>query len=64
MHLDKDTIVDYLHTRGEHDKANRAGRELPEHVDLQAQGKLLSRLGVPGELLAKLGGMPKGPKKR
>ena len=65
MHLDKDTIVSYLRTRGEHGKADEAERELPQDVDHQAQGSVLSRLGVPAELLVnELGDRPKLPRRR
>ena len=64
MHLDKDTIVNYLRSRSEHDRAIQAERDLPADVDHDAQGDLLSRFGVPGELLAKRVGVPKMLKKR
>ena len=62
MQLDKDMILEYLRERGEHDKADEAECELPATVDHEGHGDVLSRLGVPGELLARArsgqGGIP------
>ena len=44
MHLDKDTIVNYLRARGEHDRANQAERELPANVDHQGTERPSVRL--------------------
>jgi len=57
MEIDKQTIVDLLHERGDHDKATKAEHELPEKVDHDEHADLLKRFGVdPQELLGKVGG--------
>jgi hypothetical protein len=57
MEIDKQTIVDLLHERGDHDKATTAEQELPEKVDHEQHSDLLERFGVePQELLGKVGG--------
>lgn len=57
MQLDKDTIINFLKDRGQHDKAQQASDELPDKVDSDTDTGLLSKFGVdPKELLAKLPG--------
>ncbi|MFL6139762.1 MAG: hypothetical protein ACJ74O_18465 [Frankiaceae bacterium] len=57
MQIDKSQILDLLRSQGDDDKAQQAERELPDKVDTDQHGDLLSRLGVNvPELLAKLGG--------
>jgi hypothetical protein len=54
MEIDKQTIVDLLRERGDHDKAKQ---ELPEKVDHEQHADLLDRFGVnPQELLSQVGG--------
>jgi hypothetical protein len=57
MQIDKGQILDLLRQRGDGDKAQQADRELPDQVDTDQHGDLLSKFGlsVP-ELLSKLGG--------
>lgn len=60
MKIDKDTILDLLRSRGEHDKAAQAEQELPEQVDQEEHAGLLEKFGVnPKDLLGKLGGLGK-----
>jgi hypothetical protein len=55
MEIDKQQIVDMLRERGDHDKAEKAQQQLPDKVDHEQHGGLLSELGVDGrELLGKL----------
>ena len=57
MQLDKNVILDLLRSRGDHDHADRASRELPDQVDTEKHAGLLERFGVnPGELLGKVTG--------
>ena len=57
MEIPKDKILDLLRERGEHDKADRADRELPDRVDPERDKGLLDQLGIdPQDLLGKLPG--------
>lgn len=57
MQIDKNQILDLLRQRGDQDAAQRAESELPDQVDTEAHGDLLSRFGISvPELLSKLGG--------
>ena len=57
MEIPKDKILDLLRSRGEQDKAERAGSELPDTVDTEKHADVLSKLGIdPGDVLSKLGG--------
>jgi len=57
MEIPKDQILELLRSRGEQDKAEQAGNELPDTVDTDKHADLLSKLGIdPGDLLGKLGG--------
>ncbi len=54
MQIDKDTIINFLKDQGQHDKAQQASDELPDHVDSDQHADLLSKLGVdPKALLDK-----------
>jgi hypothetical protein len=58
MEIPKDKILELLKQRGDHDKAEKAERELPESVDTERDKGLLDRLGIdPQDLLGKLGGL-------
>ena len=58
MQVDKDTILNLLRARGEHEKAAEADQELPDKVDASEHAGLLDRFGVnPQELLGNLGGL-------
>jgi hypothetical protein len=57
MQIDKDTIVNFLKEKGQHQEAAQAAQELPATVDHKENADLLSRVGVdPKELLSKLPG--------
>ena len=60
MKLSKETIVDLLRSRGDHDKAAQAEQELPDEVDDDQHGRLLDKFGIdPKDLMGKLGGLGK-----
>lgn len=55
MNIDKSTILDFLRQQGKEDQVAQADQELPEQVDTERDGGLLSRFGIDvGDLLAKL----------
>jgi hypothetical protein len=57
MNFDKSQILDLLRSQGDDDKAEQAERELPDQVDTDRDGGLLSKLGLDvGDLIAKLTG--------
>jgi hypothetical protein len=57
MEIPKDKILDLLRERGEHDKVERADRELPDRVDPERDRGILDQLGIdPQDLLGKLPG--------
>jgi len=57
MEIDKSQILDLLKGQGKHDEASKAESELPDKVDTDKHGDLLSRFGIdPKDLLGKLGG--------
>jgi hypothetical protein len=57
MEIPKDKILDLLRERGDHAKAERADRELPDRVDPERDKGLLDQLGIdPQDLLGKLPG--------
>ena len=57
MEIPKDKILELLRQRGEPDKADQADRELPDKVDTEQHGDLLSRFGLdPQELIGQLPG--------
>ncbi len=57
MELDKAQVIDFIREHGDANKAEEAQGELPEKVDTDQHGDLLSKYGVqPQDLLSKLGG--------
>jgi hypothetical protein len=57
MEIPKEQILGMLRDRGQDDKASQAEQELPDKVDPEKHGDLLSRFGLdPKELLGGLGG--------
>jgi hypothetical protein len=57
VQIDKSQILDLLRSRGDHASADQADRELPDQVDTDQHGDLLSKFGISvPELLSKLGG--------
>lgn len=60
MQFDKQQIIDLLKTRGDHDQAQQADKELPEQVDTDQHSGLLGKFGLsaddlPGGIGDKLG---------
>jgi hypothetical protein len=60
MQFDKNTILDVLRQRGDHQRADQADQELPDQVDTDQHAGLLDRFGLdPKELLGRFaGGQP------
>jgi hypothetical protein len=57
MKIDKDMIVKLLASKGQHDQAAEADRDLPGQVDTEADSGLLSRFGLDvSDLTGLLGG--------
>jgi hypothetical protein len=60
VNIDKDQILELLHSQGKHDEAAQASSELPAQVDTDddSHKDMLSRFGVdPSDLMGKLGGL-------
>jgi hypothetical protein len=56
IEIPKDKIIEMLHDRGEHEKAEKAKGELPDKVDSEEHAGLLAEHGIdPKELLGKVG---------
>jgi hypothetical protein len=61
MQIPKDQILSLLRDRGQNDQADQADQELPDQVDTDQHGDLLSRFGIdPQELISKYGGQVAG----
>ena len=57
MNFDKDTILSFLRSNGQHAQADQAASELPDQVDTDQHAGLLSKFGVnPADLIAKFTG--------
>jgi hypothetical protein len=57
MNIPKEQILDLLRQRGQHDQVSQADGQLPDQVDPEAHGGLLSQFGLdPMELLSMFGG--------
>jgi hypothetical protein len=57
MEIPKDQLLEMLRSRGDHDKADQAEQELPDSVDPDKHGDVLSKHGIdPSDALGKLGG--------
>lgn len=57
MQIDKDQVIEFLKSQGQHDKAREADGELPDTVDTDKHSGLLAKFGVdPEALLGGLGG--------
>ena len=57
MEFDKSQILDLLKGMGKHDEAGRAESALPDKVDTDKHGDLLSKFGIdPQDIIGKLGG--------
>lgn len=57
MQLDKTQIIEFLKSRGDHDKATQAEQDLPDQVDTDEHADHLNKLGVnPADLMGGLKG--------
>lgn len=57
MQFDKSQVLDMLRQQGDDDKATEADKQLPDTVDTDQHGDLLSKLGLsPQTLISKLAG--------
>ncbi len=57
MEIPKDMILNLLRERGQHDQVGQAEQELPDQVDPEQHGGLLSKFGLdPSDLLKLAGG--------
>ena len=60
MQIPKEQVLEFLRSRGDHDKAGQAEQELPDQVDTERDSGLLDKLGVdPKDLSGQLGGLSK-----
>ncbi|HZG49950.1 MAG TPA: hypothetical protein VEY90_10535 [Thermoleophilaceae bacterium] len=60
MQIPKEQVLEFLRSRGDHDKAGQAEQELPDQVDTERDSGLLDKLGVdPKDLSGQLGGLGK-----
>ena len=58
MAFDKQQVLDLLKSRGDHQQAQQADQELPDQVDADQHGDLLSKYGInPSELPGLLKGL-------
>jgi len=46
MQIPKDKIIEMIRSRGDHDQADKANSELPDQVDTDQHGDLLSKFNV------------------
>ena len=61
MQIDKQQILDLLRSQGQHDQAQRAEQDLPQQVDTDQHGDLLSTFGIDlQDLIGRLGGLGGG----
>lgn len=56
MELDRDAIVSQLRSLGDHDKADKAEKELPDKVDKDQHKGLLDKIGIDDSIVDKLPG--------
>jgi hypothetical protein len=57
MQIDKNQIIEFLKSQGDHDKAAQAQGQLPDQVDTEQHGDLLSKIGIDPSQLGALGGI-------
>ena len=56
MQIPKEQILEFLRSRGQHDKVQQADQELPDQVDTDRDSGILERLGInPQDLLGSAG---------
>ena len=57
MQIDKNQILEFLRSQGQHDTASQAQSQLPDQVDTEQHAGLLGQLGInPADLIAKFMG--------
>ena len=57
MNIDKNSILEMLHSYGQHAQADQAQQELPDQVDTDQHSGLLGKFGInPADLIAKFTG--------
>lgn len=56
MEIPKEMVLNMLRERGQGDQVAQADQDLPEQVDPEQHGSLLSKLGIDPADLLKLGG--------
>ncbi len=57
MEIPKDQLLQLLHDRGDHDKADQADQQLPDQVDPEQHTDLLNKIGInPSDLLGDIEG--------
>ena len=57
MEIPKDQILQLLHDRGDHGKADQADQQLPDQVDPEQHSDLLNKIGInPSDLLGDMEG--------
>jgi hypothetical protein len=57
VEIPKDQILQLLHDRGDHDKADQADQQLPDQVDPEQHSDLLNKIGInPSDLLGDIEG--------
>ena len=57
MQIPKDQILQMLRNQGNHDQAQQADQQLPDQVDTEQHGDLLSRFGIdPSQLVGQEAG--------
>jgi hypothetical protein len=57
VNIDKNSILEMLHSNGQHDQADQAQQELPDQVDTDQHAGLLGKFGInPADLIAKFTG--------
>jgi hypothetical protein len=57
MQIDKNQILELLHSQGQHDEATQADGELPDQVDTDQHAGMLQKFGLnPADLISKFTG--------
>ena len=57
MHIERDKLVQLLHTEGDNDRADKVAAQLPEQIDTDRDADALAAVGLDRtQLMAKLAG--------
>ena len=55
MHIERDKLVQLLHTEGDNERADAVAAQLPEHIDTDRDADALTAVGLDRtQLMAKL----------